>query len=130
MLIEPAFLVEARSSVPTAGGPYRLEGYGPGGELRFGFDFTPQPVEFGGAALPLQRPVRPGPGRTAGAGWSCRGRRASSCWARRVRARWRSSSTGTSGQVRAILRDWDSAMALSSGDTEIMVSDGLPWGAR
>lgn len=129
MLMEPAFLVEARPSVPTAGGPYRLEGYGPGGELRFGFDFTPQPVEFGGRHFHFHVPYDPardglldrvvlsGPEGEAALG---------------------PSSTSPmaivinrgSGQVRSVLRDWDGSMALTSGDTEILVSDGLPWGSR
>lgn len=34
------------------------------------------------------------------------------------------------GQVRAILRDWDGAFNRVDGDTGIMVSDGLPGGVR
>ena len=129
MLLEPAFLVEARPSVPGTGGPYRLEGYGPGGEFRFGFDFTPQPVEFGAEHFHFHVPYDPdrdgslvrvvlsGPEGDAELG---------------------PSSTSPmaivinrgSGQVRAILRDWDGSTALVGAETEIMVSDGLPWGAR
>ena len=36
----------------------------------------------------------------------------------------------SSGQVRAILRDWDGSTALAGADTEILFSDGLPWRAR
>ena len=34
------------------------------------------------------------------------------------------------GQVRAILRDWNGGLNLVDGNTEIMVSDGLPDGVR
>ena len=129
MLMEPAFLVEARSSVPSTGGPYRLEGYGPGGELRFGFDFTPQPVEFGSEHFhfhvpydpdrdgQLDRVVLSGPEGEAVLGPS-----STSPMAIVINR--------SSGQVRAILRDWNGSTALVDADTEILFSDGLPWGAR
>ena len=34
------------------------------------------------------------------------------------------------GRVRAILRDWNGGFNRIGGDIEIMVSDGLPGGAR
>ena len=129
MLIEPAFLIEAKSTVPTVGGPYRLEGHGPGGEVRFGFDFTPQPVEFGGRHFHfnvpydperdgrLERVVLSGPEGEFALGPS-------------------SASpmviviNRSSGQVRGILRDWTGPAALADPNTEILFSDGIPWGAR
>lgn len=129
MLMEPAFMVDARPSVPTAGGPYRLEGYGPGGELRFGFDFTPQPVEFGAEHFHFHVPYDPDrDGRLARVvlsgpeGEFELGASSTSPMAIVI-------NTG-SGQVRAILRDWNGSSALAGADTEIMVSDGLPWGSR
>ncbi len=129
MLMEPAFLVEARSSVPATGGPYRLEGYGPGGELRFGFDFTPQPVEFGGEHFHFNVPYDPD--RDGGLervvlsgpeGEVLLGPSSTSPMAIIINR--------SSGQVRAILREWNGSMALAVGDTEILVSDGLPRAAR
>ncbi len=129
MVIEPAFLVDARPSVPVQGGPYRLEGFGPGGVLRFGFDFTPLPVEHGGRHFhfhvpydpdrdgQLDRVVLSGP-----EGEFVLGPSSTSPMAIVINR--------SSGQVRAILRDWNGSMALADGDTEVMVSDGLPWDAR
>ena len=56
MLFEPAFLIEAPPSPPAAGGPSRLEGFGPAGQRRFSFGFTPTPVEFGGAHFHFNLP--------------------------------------------------------------------------
>ncbi len=129
VFFEPAFLVEARPSVPVTGGPYRVEGYGPGGELRFGFDFMPQPVEFGGRRFHFHVPYDPDrDGRLDRV----------VLWGPEGEIVLGPSSTSpmaiiinrSSGQVRAILRDWDGSMALAGGDTEVMVSDGLPWRAR
>ena len=129
MLLEPAFLVEARPSVPSTGGPYRLEGYGSGGELRFGFDFTPEPVDHGGQHFHFHVPYDPDrDGSLARVvlsgpeGGFELGQSSTSPMAIIINRR--------SGQVRAMLRDWNGSMAFASDETEIMVSDGLPWGAR
>ncbi len=129
LLLEPAFLVDAPVKLPEAGGPYQLEGLGPDGEQRFSLAFTPDPVEHGGAhfffAVPydpardgaLERVVLTGP-------------------AGEITLRSGSTppmaiiSDRATGRVRAILRDWDGGFNRVDGDTEIMVSDGLPGGAR
>jgi hypothetical protein len=40
-VLQPAFRITTRPSLPTRPGPYRLEGRGAGGVTVFGFDFTP-----------------------------------------------------------------------------------------
>lgn len=130
VLLEPAFLVEAVADAPRREGPYRLEGFGPGGELRFTFGFSPKQVDHGGGAhflvnVPydperdgaLAGVVLTGPGGTDALG---------------------PSSTPPmaiirdpgGGQIRAIRRDWDGGPASPGGHVEIMVSDGLPGGVR
>lgn len=128
VMLEPAFLVEAVAEVPGDGGPYRLEGFGPGGELRFAFGFTPNAVEHGGAHFlfnvpydperdgPLARVVLSGPG----------GEFTLKPSDTRPMAIIRDRGTGL---VRAIRRDWE-GLARLGGDVEIMVSDGLPGGVR
>ena len=125
LLLEPAFHVVGKPRVPATGGPYRLEGFGEDGELGFGFDFTPIPLEHGGAhfnfAIPydpdrdglLERVVLSGPEGEFELGPS----------STKPMAIIMSRS---SGQVRAIVRDWNGAAAVADGDTEILVSDGLP----
>ena len=129
VLLEPAFLIEAVADVPGEGGPYRLEGFGPGGELRFAFNFTPNPVEHGGAQFLFNVPYDPerdgalesvvlsGPGGEFTLDPSSTPPMAI------IRDR------GT-GQVRAIRRNWEGRVAGPGGDLEIIVSDGLPGGVR
>ena len=129
LLLEPAFLVETPAFLPTDAGPYRLEGFGTGDVLRFSFDFTPTPLEFGGGhflfAIPfdaardgtLERVVLSGP-----EGEFVLGPATTSPMA--------IITDRNSGQVRAILRDWAGGLNLLDGNTEIMVSDGLPDGVR
>ena len=46
-VLEPAFLVDARPSLPTEPGPYRLEGIGAGGGRLFSLSFDATPVADG-----------------------------------------------------------------------------------
>lgn len=129
LVLEPAFLVETQPVLPTAGGPYRLEGFGAGGRIVFSFDFTPTPLEFGGGdflfALPydaelngaLERVVLSGPEGEFVLGPSTTSPMAI-------------ITNRDNGQVRAILRNWNGGLNLLDGNTEVMVSDGLPDGVR
>lgn len=127
LLLEPAFLVEGAPTLPESGGAYRLEGFGEGGRTHFSFGFTPDPVEFGGGqflfAVPydprshgaLERIVLSGPeGQFALTPGST--------------SPMAIITNRASGQVRAIVRDWNGVFTLVDGDTDIMVSDGLPGG--
>lgn len=127
VLLEPAFMIEAVPHIPTGGGAWRLTGFGPGGERRFDFGFTPNPTEYGGANFMFNVPYDPerdgalesvvlsGPDGEVTLGRSTTP----------PMAIVRNSATG---QVRAILRDWAGGFARVGGDIEIMVSDGLPGG--
>ena len=129
LTLEPAFLIETQPVLPAGGGPYRLEGFGSGGHIVFSFDFTPTPLEFGGGdflfALPydaalngaLERVVLSGPEGEFTLGPSSTGPMAIII-------------NRDNGQVRAILRNWNGGLNLLDGDTEIMVSEGLPDGVR
>ncbi len=127
LLLEPAFLLETPAALPTGGGPYRLEGFGAGGRVHFSFDFTPTPLEFGGGhflfAVPfdrdrqgtLERVVLSGP-----EGEFTLGPASTSPMA--------IITDRDTGRVRAILRDWGGGFTRLEGNSEIMVSDGLPAG--
>ncbi len=129
LALEPAFVVDMRPVLPDAAGPYRLEGRGPAGRVRFALDFALTPLELGGGdflfAVPydaavdgaLDRVVLSGPEGELAMGPS--------------------TATPTaivldreSGRVRAILRDWSGGpkglpLRLDAS-AEILVSSGLP----
>ena len=131
--LSPAFLIESPPTEPAAGGPYRLEGFGPAGEVRFAFDFTPIPLEHGGAdflfTLPygpdrngvLERIVLSGPD---GEDVLTPGSTPPMVILR----------DGRSGQIRAFLRDWNGTLpeGIARGGVlpEVMLSDGIPGGLR
>lgn len=130
--LSPAFLIESPPVEPGGGGPYRLEGYGPSGEVRFAFDFTPSPVDHGGAhflfTLPydpdvdgtLERIVLSGPD----------GEDTLTPGSTPPMAIMRD---GPTGPIRAFLEDWDGRVPAGLGDRlplQIMLSDGIPGGVR
>ena len=130
MLLEPAFLIEAPPSPPAAGGPYRLEGFGPDGQRRFSFDFTPTPVEFGGAHFHFNLPYDPVRDGTlekvvlSGPGGETTLTASSTPPMAIVR-------NPASGQIRAFLRDWDGTVPPGAGrNMDILFSHGLPGGVR
>jgi hypothetical protein len=125
VLLEPAFLVEAVPDMPTGGGAWRLTGFGPGGERRFDFGFTPSETDHGGADFMFNIPYDPerdgalesvvlsGPDGEVTLGRS----------GAPPMAIIRNRATG---QVRAILRNWAGGFERVGGDVEVMVSEGLP----
>lgn len=49
MVLEPAFELEMRPSLPRGGGPYRIEGIDEAGAVLFTYSFTPSPVDHADA---------------------------------------------------------------------------------
>lgn len=123
--LEPAFMTDLPVTLPTVGGPYRLEGLGPRGERRFSFDFTPRRVEFGGGtflfAVPydpsvdgaLERVVLSGPN-----GFFALEHFGAMPMAMMIDRR--------SGRVRGVLRDWGGRHDFAPADLDIVISEGLP----
>lgn len=123
--LEPAFLTDLPATLPEAGGPYRLEGFGPAGQRRFMISFTPRPMEFGGGSFlfavpydpagdgPLERVVLSGP----------EGHFALEHFGTRPMAMITDRS---SGRVRGVLRDWNGGYDFVGGDIDVVISEGLP----
>ena len=137
-MLEPAFLVDAKPSLPEVNGPYRLEGIASDGRRAFQFSFEMGMVDHGDGrfgqfvfSVPydpardglLERVVLSGPGGEA----AMEASGASPMAVVRNRA---------DGQVRAIVRDWAGSLdragdlALLAQDVEVLVSYGLPGGGR
>ncbi len=128
-MLEPAFLIHAPATLPTAAGPYRLEGFDSAGRSRFAFSFTPDPVEHGGAhfmfAVPWD-PERDGALERV----ALTGPEGEFTLRKGGTPPMAIITNRATGKVRAIVRDWNGGFNRVEGDIEIMVSDGLPGGAR
>jgi hypothetical protein len=131
--LEPAFLIESPPTEPATEGPYRLEGFGPSGELRFSFNFTPIPLEPSGAHFLFTLPYDPGRDGTlerivlSGPD----GEDTLTPGSVRPMAIIRD---GPTGPIRAFLRDWDGTVppGVQGGglQAQVLLSDGIPGGVR
>ena len=126
-ILEPAFVVTGPPALPESDGPYRVEGIGVDGQTEFSLSFTPSPMEHGGGGfvflLPylaewaetLDRMVLTGPeGRDTVT---------------------RSGSTAmavvtdpSTGQIRAIIRDWDGGPLPDETVSRVTITRGVPMG--
>ena len=125
VILDPAFMTDLPATLPEGAGPYRLEGLGSGGRRRVSFRFAPRPTEFGGGAFlfavpfspsrdgSLERVVLSGPD-----GFFTLERSGAPPVAIVTDRR--------TGRLRGVLRNWSAGRALLGGDTDILVSEGLP----
>ena len=129
LALDPAFMVDLPVTLPSAEGPYRLEGFGPAGERRFGFGFAPRPVATGGGTFLFAVPYDPALdgelGQVVLSGPE--GRVTLEPFGSTPMA---IVTERSSGRVRAILRGWTGeelrGLGLVPGDAKILVSEGLP----
>lgn len=130
LVLDPAFMVDAPVTLPTSDGPYRLEGLGPAGERRFSLSFAMRPLEYGGGNFVFTVPFDPDRDGALDRVelWGPEGSHALERFGSRPMAM---VTEGGSGKLRAVLRDWDgrlpASLALDVRDTEIAVSEGLPF---
>ncbi|MCY4572428.1 MAG: M66 family metalloprotease [Gemmatimonadetes bacterium] len=129
LALDPAFMVDLPVTLPASEGPYRLEGFGPAGEQRFGFGFEPRPVATGGGtflfAVPYDVALEGELGQVVLSGPE--GRVTLEPFGSTPMA---IVTERSSGRVRAIVRGWTGGelrgLDLAPGDAEIRVSEGLP----
>ena len=131
--LDPAFIIDLPPTELPSGGPYNLAGYGPSGEERFSFDFTPmQLVDADGAIFYFALPYDPESDGTlerielSGPHGEDALTPGSTDFMAIVR-------DGQGGTIRAFLRDWDGKLPLGVEGAitpYVHLSDGIPGGAR
>ena len=126
-MLEPAFVLDGPVVLPEAGGPYRLDGLGAGGEARFSLSFTPTPLAYGGGSFVffvpyesewadnLDRIVLTGP---EGEYTVTRG----------SEPRMAVVTGRSSGRIRAIIRDWDGEPLPGEATANVTITRGIPAG--
>ena len=148
LVLEPGIEVDAPASLPTRGGPHRVEGYGPNGETLFSFSFAGERVadspndqafafvvpmtQLRGVELNRIRFSALGTQveqRSAGGGGIAAAQRTAPG---RVRVTWNASRArlamirdGRTGQILSFDRRGDVDVRTTSDDIEITLSDGV-----
>ena len=127
LMLEPAFVLDGPVVLPEAGGPYRVEGLGAGGEARFSLSFTPTPLADGGGSFvffvpyesewadDLDRIVLTGP----------EGEHTVTRGSEPLMAVVTDRSTG---RIQAIIRDWDGGPLPGEATADVTVTRGIPAG--
>ena len=106
LTLDPAFVVTGPPALPETEGPYRVEGVDRDGRNRFSLSFSPTPLEFGGGGFVFLVPYEPG--------WAEALDRMVLTGPEGIDVVTRNGSPPlavvtdpSSGQIRAIVRNWD-----------------------
>ena len=124
--LDPAFMTDLPATLPDGPGPYRIDGLGPEGQRRFSFGFAPRPTEFGGGSFLFAVPFNPSRDGSlervvlSGPGGIFTLERSGAPPIAIVTDR-------STGNLRGVLRNWRGGPSPVKGDTEIMISEGLPY---
>ena len=127
--LDPAFVLSGPAALPDEGGPYRVEGIGLDEQTEFSVSFSPTPLEYGGGgfvflvpwesdwAETLDRMVLTGP-------------EAIDTVTRGSSPPMAVVTDPSSGQIRAIIRDWDGGPLPGEGVSNVTITRGIPTGER
>ena len=125
LLLDPAFMTDLPATLPDGPGPYRIEGFGPAGQLRFAFSFSPRPTEFGGGSFLFAVPFDPSRDGSL--------ERVLLSGPEGLFTLERSGAPPIAivtdrrtGRLRGVLRNRRGGETLVNGDTDIVISKGLP----
>lgn len=123
--LDPAILLRGPVEMPSAPGPYTVEGLGPDGERRFAFSFAPLPTDHGGSTFVFFVPYDPE--------WDESLERVTLAGPEGTDEVFRGSAPPIAvathpetGVIKAIVRDWDGTELPIMDDLDVSVSTGLP----
>ncbi|MXW16714.1 MAG: hypothetical protein F4123_01885 [Gemmatimonadetes bacterium] len=125
--LEPAFVVTGPPALPEAGGPYRVDGIGVDGQTAFSLSFSPAAMAYGGGgfvylvpyesewAETLDRLVLTGPEGT-------------DTVTRTGSPPMAVVTNPATGNIEAIIRDWDGGPLPGEGVSTVTITRGVPTG--
>ncbi|MCE2397460.1 MAG: hypothetical protein J4F34_00245 [Gemmatimonadetes bacterium] len=123
--LDPAILLRGPVEMPSAPGPYTVEGLGPNGERKFAFSFAPLPTDHGGSTFVFFVPYDPE--------WDEGLERVTLAGPEGMDEVFRGSAPPIAvathpetGVIKAIVRDWDGTELPIMDDMDVSVSTGLP----
>ena len=123
--LDPAILLRGPVEMPSAPGPYTVEGLGPDGERKFAFSFAPLPTDHGGSTFVFFVPYDPE--------WDEGLERVTLAGPEGTDEVFRGSAPPVAvathpetGVIKAIVRDWDGTELPIMDGLDVSVSTGLP----
>ncbi len=127
LMLEPAFVLDGPVVLPEAGGPYRVEGLGAGGETRFSLSFRPTPLAYGGGSFVFFIPYE--------SEWAdnldrivLTGPEGEYAVTRGSEPRMAVVTDRSTGRIQAIIRDWDGEPLPGEATARVTITRGIPTG--
>ena len=125
--IEPVYSMTTAPKLPPEGGPYRIEGFGPGGQAEFSLSFTPGEDKFGNKYFFFAVPIE-GDWEVALERITLSGPEGEVTVDRNDPRSLTIVTDSATGRIRAILRDWNQGLPSALGDTsglEVVTTRGI-----
>ncbi len=126
--LEPAFVVTGAPSLPEADGPYRVDGIGENGQTEFSLSFSATPMEYGGGGFVFLMPYKPEWAETLDR-MVLTGPEGTDTVTRTGSPPMAVVTNPATGNIQAIIRDWDGGALPGEGVSRITITRGVPTGA-
>ena len=129
LILEPSFVVTGPPALPESDGPYRVEGIGVDGGTEFSYSFSPYAREHGGGGFVFLVPYR--------AEWAetldrmvLTGPEGTDTVTRDSYSPMAVVTNPATGNIQAIIRDWDGGALPGEGVSTVQITRGIPTGQR
>ena len=125
--LEPAFVVTGPPALPEADGPYRVDGIGENGQTEFSLSFSATPMEYGGGGFVFLVPYKPEWAETLDR-MVLTGPEGTDTVTRTGSPAMAVVTNPATGNIQAIIRDWDGGPLPGEGVSRITITRGVPTG--
>ena len=129
LMLEHSFVVTGPSALPETAGPYRVEGINEDGRTEFSYSFSPTPMEHGGGGFVFLVPYQPEWAETLDR-MVLTGPEGTDAMTRSSSAPMVVVTHPATGNIQAIVRDWDGGALPGKGVSIVQITRGIPTGDR
>ena len=127
--LDPALVVNGPTALPETEGPYRVDGIGVDGRTEFSLSFSPTPLEFGGGGFVFFVPYQPDWAETLDR-IVLTGPEGTDTVTRNGSPPIAVVTDPATGNIRAIIRDWDGGPLPDEGVSTVTITRRIPTGER
>lgn len=127
MILEHSFVVTGPAALPEADGPYRVDGIGTDGQTEFSLSFTPNALAYGGGGFVFLVPFEPEWAETLDR-MVLTGPEGTATVTRTGAPPMAVVTNPATGNIQAIIRDWDGGPLPGEGVSRVTITRGIPVG--